>query len=141
MYSSYTKRVSAISKDVKKDRKAHLSLCWVRSLNSFLDGSSKNSNVCRSVFAELATKYLSSRIRAVTGILHSLVYDFAQIEAYNLAQPQDDPHIIKPEDDVALYHMYGAALCQMMRLRKDTMSKKKGKRGMTSGSRDQMELS
>ena len=62
MYSSYTKLVSAISKDLKKDRKAHLSLCWVKSLNSFLDGSSENSNVCRSVFAELATKYLLSMV-------------------------------------------------------------------------------
>ena len=140
MYSSYTKLVSEISKDVKKDRKAHLSLRWVQSLNSFLDGSSANSNVCRSVFAELVTKYSSSTIRAVTGILHSLVYDFAQTEAYNFAQPKDVPHIVKPEDDVALYRMSGAALCQMMRLRKDTLSEKKGKRGMTSASRDQMEI-
>lgn len=140
MYSSYTKLVSAIFKDVKKDRKAHLSLRWVRSLNSFLDGQSENSNVCRSVFADLATKYSSSTIRAVTGILHSLVYDFAQTEAYNFAQPKDVPHIVKPEDDVALYRMSGAALCQMMRLRKDTLSEKKGKRGMTSASRDQMEI-
>ena len=73
MYSSYITLVSAVSKDVKKDRKAHLCLRWVRSLNSFLDGSSENSNVCRSVFAELATKYSSSTIRVVTGILHSLV--------------------------------------------------------------------
>lgn len=32
-------------------------------------------------------------------------------EAYNFAQPKDVPHIIKPEDDVALYRMSGAALC------------------------------
>lgn len=112
----------------------------MRSLNSFLDGSSENSNVCRSVFADLATKYSSSTIRAVTGILHSLVYDFAQTEAYNFSQPKDVPYIVKPEDDVALYRMSGAALCQMMRLRKDTLSEKKGKRGMTSASRDQMEI-
>ena len=31
MYSSYTKLVLEISKDVKKDRKAHLSLRWMRS--------------------------------------------------------------------------------------------------------------
>ena len=140
MYSSYTKLVLEISKDVKKDRKAHLSLRWMRSLNSFLDGSSENSNVCSAVFAELASKCSSSTIRAVTGILHSLVYDFAQTEAYNFAQPKDVPHIIKPEDDVALYRMSGAALCQMVRLRKDTLSQKKGKRGMTSASRDQMEI-
>ena len=53
-------------------------------------------------------------IRAVTGILHSLVYDFAQTEAYNFAQPKDVPHIIKCEDDVGLYRMSGAALCQMV---------------------------
>ena len=57
MYSSYTKLVLEISKDVKKDRKAHLSLRWMRSLNSFLDGSSENSNVCSAVFAKLTTKY------------------------------------------------------------------------------------
>ena len=140
MYSSYITLVSAVSKDVKKDRKAHLCLRWVRSLNSFLDGSSENSNVCRSVFAELATKYSSSTIRAVTGILHSLVYDFAQTEAYNFTQPKDAPHIVKPEYNVALYRMSGAAICQMMKLRKDTLSEKKGKRGMTSASRDQMEI-
>ena len=140
MYSLYTKLVLEISKDVKKDRKAHLSLCCIRSLTSFLDGSSENSNVCSAVFVELAAKYSSSTIRAVTGILHSLVYDFAQTEAYNFAQPKDVPHIIKREDDVALYRISGAALCQMVRLRKNTLSEKKGKRGMTSASRDQMEI-
>ena len=73
-------------------------------------------------------------------LLHSLVYYFAQTEAYNFAQPKDVPHIVKPEDDVTLYRMSGAALCQMMRLRKYTLSKKKGKRGMTSASRDQMDI-
>ena len=91
----------------------------MRSLNSFLDGSSENSNVCRSVFAELETKYSSSTIQA--GILHSLVYDFAQTEAYNFAEAKDVLDIVKPEDDIALYRMSGAALCQMMRLRKDTL--------------------
>ena len=57
MYSSYTKLVLEISKDVKKDRKAHLSLRWMRSLKSFLDGSTANSNVCSLLFAELANKY------------------------------------------------------------------------------------
>ena len=58
----------------------------------------------------------------------------------NFAQPKDVPHIIKREDDVALYRMFGAALCQMVRLRKDTLSEKKGKRGMTSAGRDQMKI-
>ena len=103
---------------MKKDRKAHLSLHWMRSLNSFLNALLENSNVCSVGFAELATKYSSSMLQAVTGILHSLVYDFAQTEAYNFAQPSDVPHIIKHEDDVALYHMFCAALRQMVRLRK-----------------------
>ena len=140
MYSLYTKLVLEISKDMKKDRKAHLYLRWMRSLTPFLDGSSENSNVCGAVFAELATKYSLSTIRAVTGILHSLVYDFAQTEAYNFGQPKDVSHIIKREDDVALYRISGAALCQMVRLRKDTLSEKKGKRGMTHASRGQIEI-
>ena len=69
MYSLYTKLVLKISKDMKKYRKAHLYLHWMRSLTPFLDGSSENSNVCSAVFAELATEYSLSTIRAVTGIL------------------------------------------------------------------------
>ena len=53
MYSLYTKFVLEISKDVKNERKAHLYVRWMRSLTSFLDGSSENSNVCSAVFAEL----------------------------------------------------------------------------------------
>ena len=140
MFSFYVQLVSEIAKAVKKDRKAHLSLRWMKSLNSYLDSSSNNSKVCNAVFHDLANEYSSSTIRAVTGILHSLVYDFAQTESYNFSQPLDIHQDITPEDDVALYRMSGAALCQMIKLRKDTLSEKKGKRKTTPDSRSQMEM-
>ena len=36
--------------------------------------------------------------------------------------------------------MSGEALCQMVRLRKDTLSQEEGERGMTSASRNQMDI-
>ena len=116
MFSHYIQLISEIANDFKKDRKAHLTMRWMTSLNIYLDRRSNNSKVCSAVFQDLANEYSSSTIRAVTGILHSLVYDFAQTEDTT------------PEDDVALFRMSGAALCQMIKLRKDTLSKKKGNR-------------
>lgn len=125
MFSFYIKLVSEIAKDIKKDRKAHLTLRWVNSLNSYLDRSSANSTVCSAVFSELEIEYSSSTIRAVTGLLHSLVYDFAQTESYNFAQPPEIQQDVTPEDDVTLFRMSGAALCQMIKLRKDTVCQKR----------------
>ncbi|PFX14947.1 hypothetical protein AWC38_SpisGene20862 [Stylophora pistillata] len=97
--------------------------------------------VCAPVFTDLSINHSSATIRAVTGIVHSLVYDFAQSESYNLAKPVDQvQQSILPEDDVTLYRMSGAAFCQMIKLRKDTLSEKKGKRKVTSQSRIDMEL-
>ena len=73
-------------------------------------------------------------IRTVTGIIHSLVYDFAQTESYSISQPLDVKQNVTPEDDVSLYRISGAALCQMIKLRKDTLSEKKGKGKLTSDS-------
>lgn len=73
MFSHYIQLISEIANDFKKDRKAHLSMHWMASLNSYLDRSSNNSKVCNEVFHDLANEYSSSTIRAVTGILHSLV--------------------------------------------------------------------
>ena len=139
MFSHYVQLISEIANDFKKDRKAHLSLCWMTSLNSYLDRSSNNSNVCTAVFQDLANEYSSSTIRAVKGILHYLVYDFAQTESYNFSQPLHIQQDITPEDDVALFRMSGADLCQMIKLRSDTLSEKKGKRKTTAQSRSQME--
>ncbi|KAL9984460.1 hypothetical protein ACROYT_G006754, partial [Oculina patagonica] len=140
MYSLYITLLSDITKEVKKDKKARLTLRWMESLNSYLDRSSDISKICSPVFSELENEHSSSTIRAVTGILHSLVYDFAQTESYHLAQPPAIEQVITPEDDVSLYRMSGAALCKMIKLRKDTLAEKKGKRKPTQVSRDQMEL-
>lgn len=86
MFSHYIQLISEIANDVKRDRKAHLSMRWMTSLNSYLDRSSNNSKVCSAVFQDLANECSSSTIRAVTGILHSLVYDFAQTESYSFSQ-------------------------------------------------------
>lgn len=87
MFSHYIQLISEIANDVKRDKKAHLSMRWMTSLNSYLDRSSNNSKVCSVVFQDLANECSSSTIRAVTGILHSLVYDFAQTESYSFSQP------------------------------------------------------
>lgn len=92
------------------------------------------------MFTDLSINHSSATIRAVTGIVHSLVYDFAQSESYNLAKPVEVQQSILPEDDVTLYRMSGAALCQVIKLRKDTLSEKKGKRKVTLQSRIDMEL-
>ena len=139
MFSHYIQLISEIANDFKKDRKAHLTMRWMTSLNTYLDRRSNNSKVCIAVFQDLANEYSSSTIRAVTGILHSLVYDFAQTESYNFSQPLQIQQDITPEDDVTLFRMSGAALCQMIKLRKDTLSEKKGKRKTTTHSRSQME--
>lgn len=120
MYSLYITLVSDITKEVKKDKKAHLTLRWMESLNSYLDRSSDISKICSAVFSKLENEHLSSKIWAVTGILRSLVYDFAQTELYNLAQLPDIKQAITPDNDVSLYRMSGVALCQMIKLRKDT---------------------
>ena len=139
MFSHYIQLISEIANDFKKDRKAHLTMRWMTSLNTYLDRRSNNSKVCSAVFQDLANEYSSTTIRAVTGILYSLVYDFAQTASYDLSQPLHIQQDITPEDDVALFRMSGAALCQMIKLRKDTLSEKKGKRKTTTHSRSQME--
>ena len=83
--------------------------------------------------------YSPSVIRAVTGIVHSLVYDCAQTDSYNLSKPDDEHQTIAPEDDVSLYRISGAALCNMIKLRQDTLSQGKGKRQITPESRSKME--
>ena len=103
MFSHYIQLISEIVNDFKKDKKAHLSMRWIASLNSYLDCSSNNSKVCNAVFHDLANEYSSSTIQAVTGILHSLVYDFAQTESYNFSQPLHIEQDITPKDDVALF--------------------------------------
>lgn len=138
MFSAHIKLLSGVAEDVKKDRKAHLALRWINSLNSYLDGSSDNAKVCSPVFTDLFGEYSSGT--TVKGILHSLVYDFAQTESYSVSQPLDVRQNITPEDDVSLYRISGAALCQMIKLRKDTPSEKKVKRKITPGSRSQMEM-
>lgn len=67
-------------------------------------------------------------MRAVTGIVHSLVYD-----SYRLSEENDTSSAIIPQgDDLSLYRISGAALCNMIKLRKDTLSEKEGKRKLTS---------
>ena len=141
MFSHYIQLISEIANDFKKDRKAHLTMHWMTSFNTYLDRWSNNSKVCSAVFQDLAKEYSWSMIRAVTGILHSFVYDFAQTESYNFPQPLQIQQDITPEDDVALFRMSGAALCQniMIKLRKDTLSEKKGKRNTTTHSQSQIE--
>ena len=139
LFSHYIQLISEIVNDFKKDRKAHLTMSWMTSLNTYLDRRLNNSKVCSAVFQDLANEYSSSMIRAVTGILHSLVYDFPQTESYNFSQPLRIQQDITPEDDAALFRMSGAALCQMIKLRKDTLSETKGKRKTTTHSRSQME--
>ena len=63
------------------------------------------------VFSELENEYSSSTIRAVTGILHSLVYDFAQTESYNFAQSFEIQQGVTPEDDVTSSYKEDLALC------------------------------
>ena len=139
-FSVYMDNVSAVEAQVKRDRKVHLTLRWMNTLPSYLEDSSQNSKVYTPVFTDLSSKHSSATIRAVTGIVHSLVYDFAQSESYSFAQPVDVQQKILPEDDVTLYRMSGAGLCQMIKLRKDTLSEKKGKRKMTSQSRVEVEF-
>ena len=99
--------------------------------------------MCSAVFAELATKYSSSAIPAVTGILHSLVNFMILLKQKHTTLPnlRMSRRLLNLKmHDVALNRMSGAALCQMVRLTKDTLSEKKGQRGITSAGRDQMEI-
>lgn len=135
MYTSYIELIRKIGKEIKKDRKAHLTIRWANSLHKFLD-----SKACRSVYSGIPTEIASeSTIRAVTGIIHSLVYDFAQTESYSCSQSDDLKQSVAAEEDTSLYRISGAALSQMIRLRKDTLSAKKGKRKITTKTRSQME--
>ena len=105
MFSIYMEHVSAVEAQVKRDHKVHLTLRWMNTLSSYLEHSSQNSKVCTSVFSDFSSKHSSATIRAVIGIVQSLVYDFAQSESYNFAQPVDVQQKILPEDDVTLYRM------------------------------------
>ena len=77
MFSVYMEHVSAVEAQVKRDHKVHLTSRWMNTLSSYLEHSSQNSKVCTPVFTDLSSKRSSATIRAVTGIVHSLVYDFA----------------------------------------------------------------
>ena len=57
MLSVYTELVSTVAEDVKKDGKVHLTLQWMNSINSYLDGSTQNSKVCTPVFTDLSSKH------------------------------------------------------------------------------------
>ena len=112
MYSSYIKLVGEIENEAKTDRKALLTMRWINSLDTVLE-----SDVCLSVYAGLPGNYSTPRIiRAVTGIIQSLVYDFAQTKSFSFSQPVDTSFSVTPEDDVALYRISGVALCQMIKL-------------------------
>ena len=69
--SVYTELVSTVAEDVKKDSKVHLTLRWMNTTTSYLDGSSQNSKVCTPVFTDLSSKHSSATIRAVIGVLYS----------------------------------------------------------------------
>lgn len=108
MYSSYIKLIGEIENEAKTDRKALLTMRWTNSLDTVLE-----SDVCQSVYAGLPGNYSTPRIiRPVTGIIHSLVYDFAQTKSFSFSQPVDTSFSVTPEDDVALHRISGAALCQ-----------------------------
>ena len=77
----------------------------MNTLTSYLEDSSQNSEVCTPVFTALSGKHSFATIRAVTGIVHSPVYNFAQSESYNFAQPVDVQEKILPEDDDTLFRM------------------------------------
>lgn len=101
-------RTHSIENEAKSDRNALLTMRWTNSLDTVLE-----SDVCQSVYAGLPGNYSTRRIiRAVTGIIHSLVYDFAQTKSFSFSQPVDTSFSVTPEDDVALYRISGAALCQ-----------------------------
>ena len=59
------------STGVKKDRKFHLTLGWMNTKTSYLDGSSQNLKACTPVFTDLSSKHSSAIIRAVRGIFRS----------------------------------------------------------------------
>jgi len=110
MFSVYMECVSAVAEEVKEDRKVHLTLRWMKTLTSYLEDSSQNSEVSTPVFTDSFSKHLSATIQAVTRVVHSLVYDFTQSKSYNFVQPVDFQQKILPEHDVTLYRMSGAAL-------------------------------
>ena len=66
MYSSYVTLGSEVGKGVKKDRKAHLTMRWMKSLNSYLDGSPTNANMCRFLFTGLPSDSSTGTIWSVT---------------------------------------------------------------------------
>ena len=49
MFSVYIEIFSGVAEDEKEDRKAHLAIRWINSLNSYLEGSSDNAKVCSPV--------------------------------------------------------------------------------------------
>ena len=55
----------------ENDRKVHLTLRWMDTKTSYLDGSSQNSKACTPVFTDLSSKHSSATIRAVIGIFRS----------------------------------------------------------------------
>ena len=139
MFSVYIELLSAVAGDVKKDRKAHLAIRWINSLNTYLDGSSDNVKVCSPVKIDFSDGFSSGTIRAVTGTLLPWCTSSrrrSRIVCLNRSVPTE--HITPV--DVCLNRISGAALYQMIQLRKDTLSKKKGKRKITSRSRSQMEM-
>ena len=71
MFSVYIEFVSTVAEDVKRDRKAHLTLRWMNTKIGYLEGSSQNSMACTPVFTDLSSKHSSATIRAVIGIFHS----------------------------------------------------------------------
>lgn len=82
--------------------------------------------------------------RGISAIVHSLVYDFAQSESYAshtsaLFAKDDDQNNVTPEDEVSLYRISGAALCRMIKLRRETLSNKKGRRHVSAQTRKLME--
>ena len=49
MFSVYIEILSRVAEDKKKDRKAHLAIRLIKSLNSYLDGSSDKAKECSPV--------------------------------------------------------------------------------------------
>ena len=71
MFSLYIEFVSTVAEDVEKDRNVHLTLRWMNTKTSYLDGSSQNSKACTPVFTDSSDEHSSATIRAAIGNFHS----------------------------------------------------------------------
>jgi len=146
LITGFCRKLSFLVKDcndgsLKGYRKAALSVAWMKSLSRFQIGKATQERMIIDRFLkekefdqEIVYEVLSVIHELVYNIVHTLIRSTREDAATESSEP-----VIAEESDETLYRYCGFALHRMIKLRRETLSEKKGRGAITDERRQRFE--